>query len=111
MSLGSPDVAVDLIDVLGLRVGMLLLHSQNQTGNGVVVQIVSIFKLNTRFFFPYLSMHVFCQLSQPQTDKTVIDVFPLKRRHLFKGATYSHSALSRLRIALNSSINGGEGSS
>ena len=84
MSLRSPDVAVDLIHLLSPPIGMLLLHSQNETGNGAVVQIVSIFEANTCFMFRYFPMYVVRRLGQLQTDKTVIDVFPPKRRHLLR---------------------------
>ena len=60
---------------------MFVLHPQNQTRNGSVVQIVSIFELNTPFILLYLLVHILCRLGKLQVDEAMVDVVPLEGRH------------------------------
>ena len=54
---------------------------KNQRRHSKAVQIAEILKLDTPFISLYLPVHLFGQVSQLQTHKAVVDIFPLKRRH------------------------------
>src|ERR1035438_6672131 len=80
VSLGLPDLAIDLIHSPSPLVGTLHLHLQNQRGHAV--QIEPILEPNAALVCFYSSTHLLGQFDLFQDHEAVVDVFPSKEWHL-----------------------------